>query len=289
MAEAQRILVVEDDPVVAKVVSKLLKSEGYEPDAVGDGRSALDHVQKQQPDAIVLDVMLPDMSGFEVCQNLKLHRQTNLIPIVMLTALTDPASVRAGLRVGANKYLLKPVDADRLLRELKNVIQHREELLARRTHTLIELQMDSDRKPSEQLNDVLSELFLRTPLSDEQIEHVRYAVLEMIQNAAEWGNQRRKDLPVTIAYELTDDYVKFVITDQGPGFNPEKLPHAAHKEDPTAHMEIREKLGLRIGGFGILMTKGLVDELFYNDTGNQVTLIKYFKPREKNLTADERR
>ncbi len=101
----------------------------------------------------------------------------------------------------------------------------------------------------------------------------------MIENAAEWGNRRQKELLVTISYEVTDELLKFVITDQGPGFNPSELPHAACQDDPIAHVQIRDKLGLRHGGFGILISRGMVDSFTYNDAGNQVTLIKYFKPR----------
>ena len=91
----------------------------------------------------------------------------------------------------------------------------------------------------------------------------------------EWGNRRRKDLLVTISYQVTDEFVKFVITDQGSGFDPKSVPHAACEDDPVAHLCIREKLGLRDGGFGMLITKGIMDEVRYNETGNQVTLIKH--------------
>ena len=62
----------------------------------------------------------------------------------------------------------------------------------------------------------------------------------------------------------------------GPGFDPKELSHAANAEDPTAHMEVRDEKGLRVGGFGIMLTRGLVDELKYNSTGNEVRLVKRF-------------
>jgi two-component system OmpR family response regulator len=278
MPEAPRVLVVDDDPEICDLIGSLLRSGGYRADCVYDGRTAIDHVAAGRPDAIVLDVMLPDMTGFEVCQSLKLHRETNLIPILMLTALSDHESLQSGLRVGANRYLTKPFDPASLLLELGRAMDHCRQLSERRTHTCVELHMQSDTHARRQLNDLLSELFVLTPLSDDEIHEVRYATLEMIENAAEWGNRRRKDLMVTIAYEVTDAAVKFVITDEGPGFNPHDLPHAADGKDPMAHMEIREKVGLRHGGFGILISRGMVDEFSYNEAGNQVTLIKHFRP-----------
>jgi DNA-binding response OmpR family regulator len=276
MAGRPNILVVEDDPDINDTLVQLLRDEGFRTAAALDGLTALKAAAQDPPDAIVLDLMLPDITGFEVCQSLKLHRDTNLIPILMLTALTDERSQRSGLRVGANRYLTKPFDPPLLIQEIRQALDHRRELAARQTHTSIELHMESDRRSREQLNDVLSELFVQTPLTDEQIGQIRYAAMEMIENAAEWGNRRRKELLVTIGYEVTDDAVKFVITDQGEGFNPQELPHAAGDDDPVAHMVIREKLGLREGGFGILISKGMVDEFSYNATGNQVTLVKYF-------------
>jgi two-component system, OmpR family, response regulator len=137
----------------------------------------------------------------------------------------------------------------------------------------------------EQLNDLLSELFLFTPLSEAEIERIRYVALEMIENAMEWGNRRQRELLVTISYQVTNEYVKFVIRDEGTGFNPGQLPHAACLDDPCAHLDIREKLGLRNGGFGILIAKGIMDEVRYNDRGNEVTLVKHFNGHASATTS----
>jgi DNA-binding response OmpR family regulator len=276
MGRSERILVVEDDLGLCELLSHLLDVEGYATATASDGSVAVQKVLAERPDAVVLDVMLPGRSGFDICRELKFRRETNLIPIVMLTAMTGEAARTSGLRVGANRYITKPFEPDALLRELRQALDHRRELEDGRTHTAVEIQMDSDTKHREQLNDLLSELFLLTTLSEEEVGRIRYAVLEMIENAMEWGNRRRKELLVTISYQVTDEYVKFVITDQGSGFDPKALPHAACEDDPAAHLCIREKLGLRDGGFGILITKGIMDEVRYNQTGNQVTLIKHF-------------
>jgi DNA-binding response OmpR family regulator len=271
-----RILVVEDDADLGGLLCDLLRTEGYDAVRVEDGDQAVRHVAQDPPDAIVLDVMLPGMDGFEVCQRLKFSRDTNLIPILMLTALDDDKARGKGLRVGADRYLTKPFEPDELLREIRHIVEHRRRMEAGDVRTAIQFQMHSDGRLREQLNDLLSELFRQTPLAEEDIGRIRYAVLEMVQNAVEWGNRKRQDLEVAISYEVTRDAIKFVITDQGEGFNPTDVPHAASEEDPVGHMSIREKLGLRDGGFGILISRGMVDEFKYNEAGNQVTLIKYF-------------
>lgn len=271
-----RILIVEDDADLGGLLCDLLRTEGYDAVRVPDGEQAIARVAADRPDAVVLDVMLPGMSGFEVCQRLKFSRDTNLIPILMLTAMDDDKARRKGLRVGADRYLTKPFEPDELLAEICSTLEHRRALEAGGVRTSIQFQMHSDGRLREQLNDLLNDLFRQTPLTEEDVGRIRYAVLEMVQNAVEWGNRHREDLEVSISYRVTADRVEFVVTDQGEGFDPRHVPHAASEDDPVGHMGIREKLGLRDGGFGILISRGMVDEFKYNAAGNQVTLIKYF-------------
>ena len=283
MQQTARILVVEDDPDLCAILCRFLSTEGFRAEGLYDGVSAVQRVKSDPPDAVVLDVMLPGMSGFDVCQELKFHRETTLVPILMLTALGDRESREKGLWVGANAYVTKPYEPNDLVRQIRHLLDHRRELAEHKVHSRVELCMESDSLLREQLNDLLSELLLHTPLSEEQVHRIRYAVLEMTENAIEWGNRRQKDLTVRVAYELTDSFVKVVITDQGSGFDPQRLPHAARDDDPVSHLTIREKLGLRDGGFGIMISRGMVDEVMYNRAGNEVTLIKRFVPERSEV------
>src|SRR5438105_13613144 len=108
--------------------------------------------------------MLPEMDGFQVCQALKFHRETNLIPILMLTALDNAEARQRGLRVGADRYLTKPFEPEELLRQLRGTIEHRRSLESGKVRTHVRLQMQSDAPLREQLNDRLTELFPHTPL-----------------------------------------------------------------------------------------------------------------------------
>ena len=105
---------------------------------------------------------------------------------------------------------------------------------------------------------------------------LRQAVMEMAHNAIEWGNLHQSDRLVNITYRVYDDRLEIVIRDQGRGSTAASLPHAAVADDPFTHLDVREKLGLRAGGFGLLICQGMVDEMQYNDSGNEVTLIKRF-------------
>ena len=126
---------------------------------------------------------------------------------------------------------------------------------------------------------MLADLFAHTPLTERQIKDLRQAVMEMGGNAIEWGHRKNADLVLRITYRIDPEAVTLIIRDQGPGFNPGKLPHAASDEDPIGHLDIRNELGIREGGFGIMLAHGLVDEFRYNDKGNEVTLVKRFKTK----------
>ena len=102
---SEKILVVEDEPSLQETLVYNLKKEGYEVEAVGDGRSALESARKLKPDLIVLDIMLPEMDGFEVARILRKEMTT---AILMLTARDDEIDRVVGLEVGADDYLTKP-------------------------------------------------------------------------------------------------------------------------------------------------------------------------------------
>jgi signal transduction histidine kinase/class 3 adenylate cyclase/ActR/RegA family two-component response regulator len=109
------ILVVDDEPVNRQVLENFLHNTGYQVTQANNGREALDLVEKHNFDLIVLDIMMPGMSGFEVCQTLRQVHQASDLPIIMLTAKNRIADLVEGFTVGANDYLAKPFSKDELL------------------------------------------------------------------------------------------------------------------------------------------------------------------------------
>ena len=113
------ILVVEDDREINELVGAYAQIAGFEYRPALDGTSALREAHARRPAAVVLDLMLPDIDGFEVCKQLKNEADTRLVPVIMLTALTDDASKQRGRECGASEYLTKPFDPDRLMAALE--------------------------------------------------------------------------------------------------------------------------------------------------------------------------
>jgi DNA-binding response OmpR family regulator len=273
------VLVVDDERDTNDILASLVVARGFEPIQVFSGNEALALIAEQAPDLILLDVMLPDMDGFELCDRLKRARETNLIPIVMVTALQDERHRAAGVRVGANGYIIKPFTPQQLYEMIDSALAWHEEHQQRGTTGEINFDIRSELTYLSQASDMLADLFAHTPLTDRHIKDLKQAIMEMGGNAIEWGHRKNAELVLRITYRIDASAVTLIIKDQGPGFNPRNLPHAASDEDPIGHIEIRNELGLREGGFGIMLARGLVDKFRYNAAGNEVTLVKHFEPR----------
>ena len=272
-------LVVEDTPETGRLLAELLRRKGFQPTVFEEGKPAIPWTREHKPELILLDLMLPDISGFTVCENLKLDRETNLVPIIMVTALSDHKDLVRGLQVGANRYLTKPFTAEQLYTAINEALAWKRELEQHGTAGEIHFQLQSDVEYLEELNHLLAALFLYSGLSEAQAKQLAMAVRELGTNAIEWGHQKEVDRIVTVTYRIDAEKITITIRDTGPGFNPDNVPHAARPDDPIGHMMVREALGLREGGFGILLARGLVDDLQYNEAGNEARLIKYFPAR----------
>ena len=272
-------LIVEDDEMLADLLATVLRGMGFEPTIMHEGATAAQWVLHNRPDLVLLDLMLPDCSGYDICEKIKLDRETNLTPIIIASALADHAEMVRGLRVGANYYLTKPFNIDQLQYAVDHVFKRKQEMLESGASGEIHFVLKSDMRYLADLNRLLSSLLLFSGLTDDQAFQLTTAVREMGNNAIEWGNRKQIDQPVSVTYRIEKDKVVVVIRDNGSGFDRDNLPHAARADDPAAHLAVREAKGLRVGGFGLFMTRGLVDELEYNEAGNEVRLIKRFSSR----------
>jgi DNA-binding response OmpR family regulator len=279
-------LIVEDEPDMADVLARICRLRHFDSHILHEGNPAPAWVREHHPDFVLLDLMLPDRDGFSVCEEIKLDRATNLTPIVMVTAMGRREDLIKGLAVGANEYVQKPFEIEELNLAIDRALTWRDELRRSGAHGEVHFELKSDTKLLIELNDMLSSLLLFTPLSPDAAHQLTTAVREMGVNAIEWGHRKRVELVVTVTYRIEADRVVVTIRDSGPGFNRNQLTHAANIDDPMAHIDVRESLGLRVGGFGILMTRGLVDEMDYNQAGNEVRLVKYFDGKPAGAPAE---
>jgi CheY-like chemotaxis protein/anti-sigma regulatory factor (Ser/Thr protein kinase) len=274
----RKALIVEDDPDTAALLADYLRHMQFQPAVLLEGQPAVPWIREHWPDLLLLDLMLPDMDGYDICRTLKLDRQTNLLPIIIVTARTNLEDRVQGLQVGANGYVTKPFSEEQLHQAINAALAWRAELERHGTMGEIHFALRSATRHLDELNQLLASLFLFTGLPEVQVNHLILAVRELGTNAIEWGHRNQVERIITVTYRIDAQKIMIVIRDTGSGFDPGNLPHAVQPEDPVAHLSVREALGLRDGGCGILMARGLVDELEYNATGNEVRLVKYFPP-----------
>lgn len=118
----KKILIVEDEESLLKLESILLTSKGYHVQGAADGRTALEAVKTMKPDLVLLDIMLPEIDGFEVCRRIKEDETTRHIPVIMLTAKKSREDMARGEQVGADWYITKPFKSAMVIETIQRFI-----------------------------------------------------------------------------------------------------------------------------------------------------------------------
>lgn len=116
------VLVVDDEMLTRDLLRMMLERAGYEVVEAADGHQALQRVNERKPDLVILDVMMPDIDGYQVCRTLREQESTADLPVLMLSAKTQPEAVAEGLRAGATRYLPKPITYNELIQNVREVI-----------------------------------------------------------------------------------------------------------------------------------------------------------------------
>src|SRR5262245_4796661 len=118
-----RILVVEDDRDIGELVSRYLEKAGFTADLVSSGRDAIASIAATPPDLLVLDLMLPQVDGLEVCRSVRANEKTAGIPIIMLTARAEESERIVGLEIGADDYIAKPFSPNELVARVRALLR----------------------------------------------------------------------------------------------------------------------------------------------------------------------
>ncbi|HVN85546.1 MAG TPA: response regulator [Candidatus Binatia bacterium] len=138
-----RVLIVDDDPHALEILSRLLAREGYTCRTADSGQRGLDLLANEPVDVIVLDVMMPNMDGLQVCERLRASDALRAIPVILLTAKDDMETRSRGMALGVSEYLTKPLNKHELFTRLRAQL-HSRELLARAAETAAKV----NKKPS---------------------------------------------------------------------------------------------------------------------------------------------
>jgi CheY-like chemotaxis protein len=273
----QRILVVDDDRSTRHLIRLQLQSAGYTVETAVDGASALARIGRKAFDLILLDVWMPGMDGLEVMA--RLREKPSPPKVVVMTVDDAPETVLRALREHACRYVTKPVEPSELIGLISEVLAAGPEKpieVVSAKPDWVELIVPCDRQAAARIQSVLAQL--ETDLPEDVRTGVGQAFRELLMNAIEWGGELDPNRTVRIAYLRARRMLLYRIADPGRGFDFEKLSHAAvsnPSDRPMDHAAVREEKGLRPGGFGLLLTQAMVDELLYNEAQNEVVFVKY--------------
>ena len=271
------LLLLDADPATLEYLTGLLKREDRQIEQVSDSREALDRIR-----AAPIDVLLagPDGVGFDPLKLLRRVRSIRPATKVILTGEPDPEKIIQCIRQRAFSYFHNPLPASQLAEMVQHAIEAESwqddiRVLSARPEWIqldVRCKIDAADRTTHFLREIQSDL--PTHIA----EDVASAFRELLMNAIEHGGKNDPSKHVRTSLLRTSKAIIVHIHDPGTGFSLDFLPHAAisnPEDSPIRHVEVRAEEGKRPGGFGILLTKNLVNELLYNERGNAVLFVKY--------------
>jgi anti-sigma regulatory factor (Ser/Thr protein kinase)/ActR/RegA family two-component response regulator len=275
--EHHHALIVDSSPEINQLLTNLFDQEEWHVQHAKDNQHALELARENSFDLIVTGERTSGQEDIELLRRLRLVR-----PHTRLIILTDeftPGDVLGSIRERAFSYFSRPFSTERFSEMIRTAMNEPFwddgiEILSA-TSSWVRLGVRCDVVTANRLLQFFREA---SDLPDGETEEVAVAFREILLNAMEHGGKFDPSKHVEVSYVRTRRMVLCKVKDPGTGFSLEELKHSAianPPDQPFLHMEERENKGMRPGGFGILMSKKLVDDLIYSDKGNEVLLIKY--------------
>jgi CheY-like chemotaxis protein/anti-sigma regulatory factor (Ser/Thr protein kinase) len=276
-----RILVVGEGSGAREILRAVNERADWVADAAATASEALSALEAKSYDVVLTALKLPDIDGLRLLKRIRASRPKT--KVIVTAAQSTAARVVEAIREHAFDYFSEPLDRDGLLGAIERSLALPDwedgiEVLSHSPHW-IEIRVRCKKVSGDRLAHFMREV--KMDLLPDERENIAFAFREMLLNAIEHGGAGDPERTVEVSYVRTDRLILYLITDPGEGFSLDSIPHAAVSNppsSPTAHVEYRSEHGIRAGGFGILVSRELVDELVYNEKGNRVILVKYLAP-----------
>src|SRR5215469_1653972 len=277
------LLLVDSSPGLNEMLTNLCDRYGWNVRSAKDNQEALALSQSHPFDLIITGERTSSQQDIELLRRLRLVR-----PHTRLIILTDeftPGDVLNSIRERAFSYFARPFSTEELAEVVRSAMttpfwDDGIEILSA-TVNWVRLAIRCDLATADRLIQFYREA---SDLPENETEQVATAFREMLLNAIEHGGKFDASQHVEVSYVRTGHMVLCKVKDPGTGFSLEELKHSAlanPPDEPFRHIAEREAQGIRPGGFGILMAKELVDDLLYNQQGNEVLLIKYLNKSDQ--------
>lgn len=220
-------LIVEDEPEANKLLGMLLKLKGYQSAAAFNGAEAFERLRDQTPDVVFLDLMLPDLNGYEICRAVKGSKATCLIPIVVVTARVASENRIESYQAGADGFIPKPYLPDQIFLALERAEALRRECASETVEGSTRLAESDDGEVLRDLAHLRNLILGRTPLSERAVDRIGRLLGEVRSMIVRWSAANPIATPVTLRYTLTRDQLVLRFHNQL-GWLDESTPTANH-------------------------------------------------------------
>jgi len=252
-------LIVEDEIEANKLLAMVVQLRGYQTDSAYDGAEALAKVRSCVPDVIFLDLMLPDLDGYDVCRALKSSGTTSQIPVIIVTARIAAKNRIESFRAGADDYVPKPYTPDQIYQALDQSDSWRQQIAAPHVEGRVVLDGRDDGNTLRRLAQLRNLLLARNGLELDAIEGIMSTIEAIWTSVDKWAHHCRLEQVATLAYLLTDESLTLTVHDEGGWLD--SSGHVAGQQIST------------------LLAGAPFDEVITDHPAHRLTLIKRFGSR----------
>jgi DNA-binding response OmpR family regulator len=276
----RRVLICGRDEQIAHRVEEVLSNVQIE--LVPDNQALLSALDSEAADLVLTSRQCSGKENVEALRQIQDLSAPASTKVIIMASESTRDDVIAAMRAHAFCYFSKPYFEamfDEMLRHAASSSAWQDSIeVSSATSSWLRVIARCELATADRLIQFMNEV---SDLDGKERESMGFAFKEILMNAMEYGGKFNRERLVEASYVRGKRMILYRIRDPGDGFSLEELTHAAISnppEDPVRHLEVRDSLGIRPGGFGVLLAKKLVDDLIYNEQGNDVLLVKYLDP-----------
>ena len=227
-------LIVEDEPEANKLLSMLVQLRGYRTDSAFTGGEALEKIERNPPDIVFLDLMLPDINGYEICEALKARKDRTLIPVVIITARVAVENRIHCFCVGADYYVAKPYTPDQIFQAMDDADVWRRRVEAEESEGEFPFEARDEGETLRHLAQLRSQLLAGTPLGLDAVCRVSESLRHLSNQADAWGQKHGARVIASLSYRIESDRVVLTLLDKSGWFRNDARSPAERWPDEIA-------------------------------------------------------
>ncbi len=241
-------LIVEDEPEANKLLSMLVQLRGYHTDSAFTGGEALDKIERDPPDIVFLDLMLPDISGYDVCSALKTQKATALIPVVIVTARVAADNRIQSCCIGADQYVPKPYTPDQIFQAMADAGEWRRRVEEEGCTGEIQFESNDEGESLRHVAQLRSQLLAVTTIDVDTAYRVSESLRQLCSQADAWGQAHGERVVAALDYRIEPGRLVLTLRDIAGWFSDDPRPPAERWSGPVLVGQFEDVSAERPGG-----------------------------------------